>query len=113
MHDGWKKADVCGRVSSLNLATLTSIQLKSTLMWKLTWYPAQRTISCRRQLSIVAPLTLMPQIVLPAVAMMAKQLAILQVIGREADGIAQPCMCRLVVKSSQPNHGSFDRLRRP
>jgi hypothetical protein len=41
-----------------------------------------------------------------AVAMIAKQLAIPQVSAREADDIAQPCMCRLVVESSQPNHGS-------
>ena len=35
-----------------------------------------------------------------------------QVTGHAADDMTQPCVRWLIVEPSQPNHGSFDRLRR-
>src|ERR1700721_425632 len=35
-----------------------------------------------------------------------------EVAGYTDDDLAQPCMCRLVVKPSQPDHGSFNRFGR-
>jgi len=36
----------------------------------------------------------------------------MQATGDVADDIAQPCVRRLVVKPSEPNHGRFDRFGR-